>query len=306
LNAVVIDVKEYEGRVYADNIPMVIANKTYSSMTNDMPEFLDTLRQGNMYSIARIVAFRDNMMPRINPSMAVKNPDGTLWRDRSGITWLDPYNEEVREYIIQIAERAADMGFDEIQFDYIRFPSDGDMTKTRYSNKNHTGKSASDALVSFLKEANVRLKKKGVKISIDVFGLTTTATANDGLGIGQRIVEMAQWVDFISPMVYPSHYSDGSYGIADPNKEPYRVVYTAMYGALKRIPAQKLRPWLQDFTMKGFPYRKEQVRAQIQATYDNGIGSWLLWNPRCVYTISALKGSGAENVYERRVRQQSK
>jgi hypothetical protein len=305
LNAVVIDIKEFEGKVYIDNIEAAKTNNTYAYMTNTLPQFLKQMKDADMYSIARIVVFRDNLMPRINPALAVKNPDGSLWRDRNGITWLDPYNEQARDYILQIAEKAAEMGFDEIQFDYIRFPSDGDISKARYSNKQHNGQSASDALVAFLQEANARLKDKGVKISIDVFGLTTTATSKDGLGIGQRIIEMAKWVDFVSPMVYPSHYGEGSFGVQDPNKEPYKIVYTAMQGALKRIPAEKLRPWLQDFTMKAYPYRREQVRAQIQATYDNDIGSWLLWNPRCVYTISALKGQEHEAVYEKRVRRRN-
>ncbi|MDR2772271.1 MAG: putative glycoside hydrolase [Elusimicrobiota bacterium] len=302
LNTIVVDIKETDGRVYITGAPSADANKTASNMLINLPTYLKDLKDEGVYTVARLVVYRDNMIPRIKPSLAVKNPDGTLWRDNNGITWLDPYNEDAQEYILQIAERAADLGFDEIQFDYIRFPSDGNISKARYS-KPHSKAAASKALVSFLQKANTRLKEKGVNISIDVFGLTTTAT--DDLGIGQRIGEMAEWVDYISPMVYPSHYRNGSYGIDFPNKEPYRIVYTAMKGALTKIPAEKLRPWLQDFTMQGYPYRKDQVRAQIQACYDNDIGSWLLWNPRCVYTVSALKDDQAENVYEKVSRKNS-
>jgi hypothetical protein len=117
------------------------------------------------------------------------------------------------------------------------------------------------------------------------------------MGIGQKIVEMAEYVDYVSPMVYPSHYNKGAYGIADPNKDPYKTVYKGMEGAIKRLPVEKMRPWLQDFTM-GYKYGKEQVRAQIQACYDNGIGDWLLWNARCVYTRDALKDNDAEMSFE--------
>ncbi|MDR1926475.1 MAG: putative glycoside hydrolase, partial [Endomicrobium sp.] len=194
-------------------------------------------------------------------------------------------------YNLQIAERAVNIGFDEIQFDYIRFPSDGNTKNCRYC-KPHSVDEASKVLVDFLKEANKRLKTKNTQISIDVFGLTTTAT--DDMGIGQKIVEMTEWVDYVSPMIYPSHYGKWNYGIENPNKEPYKVVYYAIEGALKRIPVKKLRPWLQDFSL-GHKYNEDEVKAQMQACYDNKVGSWLLWNPRCIYTRAALKNQSEEN-----------
>ena len=296
LNTAVIDVKELEGQVYMDGVKTADANGTsFARAIPNLGQYLAKLKEKDIYTVARIVVFRDNLMPRKKTKWAVKRPDGSLWMDRKEITWLDPYNEEVWDYIIEIAERAVDLGFEEIQFDYIRFPSDGDITKCRYINKEHSTETAEKALVDFLKKANKKLKAKNAKISIDVFGLTTTAE-ND-MGIGQRIVEMAEHVDYVSPMVYPSHYGKGNYGVANPNKEPYTIVYKSMEGAIKRIPAEKLRPWLQDFTL-GYPYGKEQVRAQIQACYDNGIGDWLLWNARCVYTRDALKGNDAETSFE--------
>lgn len=296
LNTAVIDIKEYEGQVYIEGVKLADENKTFFRAMPNLEKYLADLKEKGIYTIARIVVFRDNAMPRKKPSLGVQRPDGTLWRDNRGITWLDPYNKDAWEYNLQIAERAVDIGFDEIQFDYIRFPSDGNTKTCRYSNKNHSSTEASKAIVAFLKEANKRLKAKGAKISIDVFGLTTTA--KDDMGIGQKIVEMTEWVDYVSPMVYPSHYGKGEYGVAEPNKEPYIIVYHAMEGALKRLPREKLRPWLQDFTM-GYKYNKEEVRAQIQACYDNDIGSWLLWNPRCVYTRDALLGNDAEMSYKK-------
>lgn len=296
LNTAVIDIKEYEGQVYIDGVKLADENKTFFRAMPNLEKYLAELKEKGVYTVARLVVFRDNAMPRKKPALGVKNPDGTLWTDKRGITWLDPYNKDAWEYNLQIAERAVEMGFEEIQFDYIRFPSDGNTRNCRYSNKNHSSDEASKAIVDFLKEANKRLKAKGAKISIDVFGLTTTA--KDDMGIGQKIIEMTEWVDYVSPMVYPSHYGKGEYGVAEPNKEPYIIVYKAMEGALKRLPKEKLRPWLQDFTM-GHKYNKEEVRAQIQACYDNDIGDWLLWNPRCVYTRDALLANDAETVYEK-------
>ncbi|MDR1784400.1 MAG: putative glycoside hydrolase [Endomicrobium sp.] len=285
LNAVVIDIKEYEGKVYINGVRVVNKNSAYVEAIPDLEKYISNLKEKGIYTIARIVVFRDNTMARKKPEFAIKNPDyNTIWTDRKGSAWLDPYNKYAWTYNIDIAERAINIGFDEIQFDYIRFPSDGNTKNCRYS-KPHSTIEASNALVNFLKEANKRLKTKGAKISIDVFGLTTTAL--DDMGIGQRIVEMAKWVDYISPMVYPSHYEKWNYGIAEPNKEPYKIVYMALRGALKRIPKEKLRPWLQDFSM-GYKYGKNEIKAQIQACYDNKIESWLLWNPRCVYTKDVL------------------
>ncbi|MCL2145280.1 MAG: putative glycoside hydrolase [Endomicrobia bacterium] len=297
LNTAVIDIKEMEGEVYIDGVKSAEANGTYVGAIKNIKEYLARLKERNIYTIARIVVFKDDKMPRKKPSMAVKNPDGSLWTDRKNMTWFDPYSKDAWEYTFEICERAVELGFEEIQFDYIRFPSDGNTKNCVYSNKDHSSETASKAIVDFLKEANKRLKSKGAKISIDVFGGTTTSDTD--MGIGQKIVEMTEWVDYVSPMVYPSHYYKGEFGLSDPNKEPYIVVYKALEGAMNRIPREKLRPWLQDFTMFNYPYGKEQIRAQIQACYDLDIPSWLLWNARCVYTRSALKGNDAEEVYEK-------
>ncbi|MDR0823026.1 MAG: putative glycoside hydrolase, partial [Endomicrobium sp.] len=295
LNTVVIDLKESDGQLFINGVKPAMDNELFFNAIPNLDSFLAQLKENNIYAIARIVAFRDNAMPRKKPNLAIKTSSGDLWMDKGKLTWLDPYNKDVWDYIIQIAERAADIGFDEIQFDYIRFPTDGELSSARYS-KAHSNSAASNAIIGFLKEANSRLKAKNVKISIDVFGLTTTS---DDMGIGQKIVEMAQWVDYISPMVYPSHYAAGTYGVKEPNKAPYRIVYESMKGAVKKIPAKKLRPWLQDFTIFNYKYGKEHVKSQIQACYDNNIGSWLLWNPRCVYTTSALEGPNAETVFHK-------
>jgi hypothetical protein len=289
MNAVVIDIKEIDGDISVKN---VADGLSYSTKVPSVLPYLQDVKSRGMYAIARIVVFRDNVMPRKRPDLAVKNPDGTIWQDRKQLTWLNPYKQGAVDYILELAEKTADMGFDEIQFDYIRFPSDGNTKNCRYGVE-HSSTTASAAIVDFLKQAKKRLSPKGIKISIDVFGLTTTEKTD--MGIGQKIVEMTEQVDYVSPMIYPSHYNNGEYGIPNPNKEPYRTVYIALQGAKKRIPVEKLRPWLQDFSMKGVKYGPEEIKAQIQACYDCDVKTWLLWNAACKYTKGGLKSK--ENQY---------
>ena len=291
MNAVVIDIKEIDGDISVKNVADGI---TYSKSVPSVLPYLKAVKEKGMYAIARIVVFRDNVMPRRRPDLAVKNPDGSLWQDRKQLTWLNPYKQGAIDYILELAEKTADMGFDEIQFDYIRFPSDGNTKNCRYGVE-HSSTTASAKIVDFLKQAKKRLAPKGVKVSIDVFGLTTTEKTD--MGIGQKIVEMTEQVDYVSPMIYPSHYNNGEYGIPNPNKEPYRTVYIALQGAKKRIPVEKLRPWLQDFSMKGVPYGPAEVRAQIQACYDCGVKTWLLWNAACKYTKGGLKSKKDQYSY---------
>lgn len=291
LNAVVIDVKEIDG-IYC--MKGIMNNIAYSPKIPDFSKYVQQLKEKGVYTIARIVVFRDNILPRKRPDLAVKTPEGEIWQDYKKITWLNPYKQEVRDYTLDVCDKAVELGFDEIQFDYIRFPSDGRIKNCRYGVA-HSSITASNAIVEFLKQAKERLEPKGVKISIDVFGLTTTEKGD--MGIGQRIVEMTKYVDYVSPMVYPSHYPNGCYGIPNPNKEPYRTVYLALAGGIKRLPVEKLRPWIQDFSMRGVQYGPEEIKAQIQACFDVDVKTWLLWNAACKYTKSGLKTKEKQDTY---------
>lgn len=291
LNAVVIDVKEIDG-IYC--MKGIMNNIAYSPKIPDFSKYVQQLKEKGVYTIARIVVFRDNILPRKRPDLAVKTPEGEIWQDYKKITWLNPYKQEVRDYTLDVCDKAVELGFDEIQFDYIRFPSDGRIKNCRYGVA-HSSITASNAIVEFLKQAKERLEPKGVKISIDVFGLTTTEKGD--MGIGQRIVEMTKYVDYVSPMVYPSHYPNGCYGIPNPNKEPYRTVYLALAGGIKRLPVEKLRPWIQDFSMRGVKYGPEEIKAQIQACFDVDVKTWLLWNAACKYTKSGLKTKEKQDTY---------
>ncbi len=287
LNTAVIAIKEYKGEVYVSGVKEVNELGNFVNAIPDLKEYLEELKSKGVFTSARIVVFKDDKTAKEKPAWAVKTPDGEVWQDRKGISWSDPYNKDVWDYNIKIAERAAVLGFDEIQFDYIRFPSDGNTRNCRYSVR-HSSISAIGALQGFLKEAHRRLKPLGVDISICVFGLTTTA--NHDMGIGQRIVEMSEVIDAVCPMVYPSHYNKGEYGIDNPNAHPYETVYISISGASRRLGdmKKKLRPYLQDFSL-GHKYGPKEVRAQIQACYDSGVYQWLLWSPGCKYTKDALQ-----------------
>jgi hypothetical protein len=297
VNTVVIDMKEYRGEVYVKGVKEADEMKTYVSAVPDLKEYLASLKARGIYTVARIVCFKDDLMARRRPEWAVKSSSGGIWLDRSKNAWLDPFNKNNWHYLISIAKECAAAGFEEIQFDYIRFPSDGNIKLCRYS-KPHTPESAGQALHGFLTEAYSQLKPLNVDVSIDIFGLVTTDTHD--MGIGQKLLNLTESVDYVCPMVYPSHYNPGEYNLADPDLSPYETVYYSLNGAKKRLGEsfKKLRPYLQDFSLKHH-YGAKQVRDQIQAAYDNDIGDWILWNPRCKYTMAALKPKQFSTVIEK-------
>lgn len=303
LNAMVIDVKNDSGQLtYKSNVD--IAKEIGASdkiIVKDFTEKMEMLLENNIYPIARIVTFKDRKVGAVRPDLVLKTKSGGVWRDSSGNTWLDIYNEESWEYPIQLAEEAALMGFKEIQFDYVRFPTDGNTSNIDYSySKDRT---RSDAIADFLKHARERVEPLGAYISADIFGDIINVKGDSG--IGQNYEALAVNTDILSPMVYPSHYNLGSYGAAYPNSSPYKIVYGAMKRAVDRMAEIKiddknkaiLRPWLQDFDagnlknkygVNFIPYGSEQIKAQIQATYDAGLKEWIFWNAGNKYTNSAF------------------
>jgi hypothetical protein len=285
-NAVVIDLKDYDGAVFVPDVPLALKTRSYLRVIPGLPGVVKEFKDQGVYTIARIAVFKDDRLARARPDLAVHAPDGSIWLNDRGTAWVDPYRPEVREYVVDIASRAALAGFDEIQFDYIRFPSDGPTRLCRYSRPDHTPETASAALREFLTLARDRLKPLGVKLSICTFGLT--ASVDDGMGIGQRLDRMADLVDYVSPMMYPSHYGKGQYGLKDPNRAPYETVSQGVADALTRLGGrpEKLRPYLQDFSL-GVRYTAAHGRAQILAAEEQGVRGWILWNPQNRYTWSA-------------------
>lgn len=295
LNAVVIDIKDYTGLIpfNTDNdlINQIGSEKDYIP---DIRGLINKLHQERIYVIARIAVFEDNFLPIKRPDLALKIRGNNLWRDFKGLTWVDPASQEVWDYTIALAKEAAKIGFDEINLDYIRFPSDGNTSEIIYPFWDYKTPKK-EIIRQFFEYFSQRVKPIGVFVSADLFGLTLTST-ND-LNIGQWLEDAALYFDYICPMVYPSHYPEGYEGFTNPAIQPYEVIYKALLTGQERLAsvsaeiqggsAAKLRPWLQDFDL-GANYDAEMVNLEKKAVYDAGAYGWLLWNPKNIYTEDAL------------------
>lgn len=294
-NSIVIDIKDYSGTIAFEVYDPVLKNEPglVERRIPDIQDFIDELHSRNIYVIGRVAVFQDTHLVKLRPDLAVKTLDGkTVWRDRKGIPWLDAGSKEVWDRIIAIAKESHKQGFDEINFDYIRFPSDGNMKDISYPFSKKKVKST--VLKEFFAYLHENLKDTGMKTSADLFGMTTTNY--DDLYIGQVLENALPYFDFICPMVYPSHYPTGFIGIKNPAAKPYDVVLYSMEHAYQRARTasstqMKLRPWLQDFNL-GATYNAPMIRAQIKATYDSGLTSWLLWDPKVIYTRGGLLNAG--------------
>jgi len=286
LNAVVIDIKDYSGRVaFPLNDPMLARVGSAESRIRDIFDFLEILHKKGIYVIGRIVVFQDLFLTSRQPELAVKRPDGSVWKDFKGLSWIDPGAKEYWRYISALAVESYKLGFDELQFDYIRFPSDGDMKNIIYPWSG--GRTKADVLDEFFSFLSAELRGRGIPISADIFGMTTIDT--DDLNIGQIFERILTHFDYISPMVYPSHYPPNFNGVKNSAAEPYEVVRYSLDRAMIRASTtpSKIRPWLQDFSL-GANYTAEMIKAEIQAVYDSGFESWLLWSPSNKYTEAAL------------------
>jgi hypothetical protein len=313
VNAMVVDIKDFSGHVsYRTGIPQVAANGAEDEIKILQPNALiKKLHDAGIYVIGRITVFQDPILAKEHPDWALKNASsGATWKDHKGLAWMDVAATPVWDYNIAIAQNAFARGFDEVQFDYVRFASDGDLSKIGYPfwDKKSTRAAVVKGFFKYLRE-----QLAGKKISADLFGLTTIDTWDD-LGIGQVIEGAYQYFDYVSPMVYPSHYAAGFDGYKNPAAYPYEVVNYSLEKAVARlaamgkpattsteavaVPSVKLRPWLQDFDL-GATYDAPMVRKQIQATYDALVnvsgtragyyGGWLLWDPANTYTEGALE-----------------
>jgi len=305
LNAIVIDIKDYSGRiVFTINDPTLKAFGSEEVRIKDLESFIESLHKKGTYVIGRVAVFQDQYFVKHRPDLAVKNKLGTaVWKDKKGISWVDPGSKEYWDYIVLISKEARRIGFDEINFDYIRFPSDGNMQDISYPFSTSTPKHFvmrsffeylhNNLVMDFIEISSTGEKKvenNRLKISADIFGMVTTA--KDDMGIGQLLEDTFPYFDYIMPMVYPSHYPVTFQGFKNPAEHPYEVVHFAMKEAVSRATVastttSKLRPWLQDFDL-GADYGPAEVRAQIKATNDVGLNSWILWSPSNKYTKSAL------------------
>lgn len=290
LNAVVIDVKGDRGFIsHPTHLALAVkvgANRIITM--RDPVALLANLHRQGLYAIARIVVFKDDPLARWRPDLAVKTARGKLFIDREGLAWTDPFNRTVWEYNIAIAVEAAKEGFDEIQFDYVRFP---DQKGLQFSEQN-TETNRTSAIMNFLSEARRRLVPYNVFLSADNFGYVCW-NSND-TGIGQCFADIGTAVDYISPMLYPSSFQFGIPGVRNPLTDPYRIVFASLERAKERTGFSPLtfRPWLQAFDDYAFDRRKFgklQLEQQIKAAQDAGASGWLLWNPRNRYDSDALR-----------------
>ncbi len=298
VNAIVIDIKDYSGAVsYNMEVPEVIKYGAREARIAKINELIKRLHDEGIYVIGRVTVFQDPILAKARPNLAIKNTaTGGVWKDHKGIAWIDPGNMEAWDYIISIAKNAADHGFDEINFDYVRFPSDGDLKIMKFSSFDLKTTLKSQVIRSFFQY--LRKETAGIKISADLFGLVTVNP--DDLGIGQVIEYAYENFDFVAPMIYPSHYASGFMNFKNPADHPYEVIERSMKSAYQRLLAfnvkqltidnkhltaninqtgnsegskvvgqrlnvAKLRPWLQDFNL-GATYDAAKVKAQIDAT----------------------------------------
>ncbi|QSF46802.1 putative glycoside hydrolase [Paenibacillus tianjinensis] len=293
LNSMVIDIKDDAGYITykTDNAELQQMGKP-QNFIGDINKLMTRLQKHEVYPIARIVVFKDSVLAKKNPELSFVNTDGSVWKNKGGDSFVNPYNEAVWKYNVDIAKEAVKLGFKEIQFDYVRFPEGfekrADTLKYTKSNRPRV-----EIIADFVKYAKAELAPLGVRVSVDIFGYAASVPAAEG--IGQDFVKISKNVDVISPMVYPSHYSTGWFDVKDPDKDPYATIKGSMVDTHKKLDPlgsykPVIRPWIQDFTASWLgsghyvKYGKQQVEDQIRALKDQNVDEYLLWNANNRYT----------------------
>jgi hypothetical protein len=306
VNALVIDVKDDRGfLLYRSRVPLareIGADTNRPMSAKRLRAIIDTMRAHDIFPIARIVVAKDPLLAQAKSEWSVKRQsDGTPWLDKNGRPWLDPHHREIWAYAGDIGDEAIALGFGEVQFDYVRFPDEPQLIREA-AFPLAQGRVRAQVIREQLGYLRGRFAARKVPMAIDVFGLT--ATDSTDMGIGQKWEQFVDQADVVLPMTYPSHYAPGTYGLGNPNAHPYAVLDHSLRDAKRRsagIPgAGQLVPWYQDFTLGPPRYGAEQVRAQMQAGYDNGVRGWMLWNPGSRYTTGALRPEILSEAQERK------
>ncbi|WP_455756056.1 putative glycoside hydrolase [Sulfurimonas sp.] len=289
INALVVDVKnEYGSTLYKTSFKQANDFGAHKKRTNrDIKKFMDLMKSKNIYTIARIVTFKDEIQASSNPEYAIKSDDGEIWRNHDDMAWVDPYDKRSHNYTISIAEDAARVGFDEINFDYIRFPA---KTGLKFSKEN-TQKNRIKAITQFLDSAGKRLRKYGVYISVDTYGNILWTKDGDN-NIGQTVDSLSKHADYLAPMLYPSGFASGSFGKKNPSSHPFIVIYRSIKHIQNIIEPKRVRPWLQyfkDYAHTKMYYRKFEVNEQIRAAQKLGTNGWMMWSPSSKYHSNYFK-----------------
>jgi hypothetical protein len=299
VNSLVIDVKDDTGYLtYHSDAPTAIQIGANNELrAPDTRERLRILMAHGIHPIGRIVVAKDPLLANRKPEWAILSSGGGEWHDRQGRSWVDAFNDSVWIYAGQLGAEAIKMGFAELQFDYVRFPDEprGRMANAVFPSR-RGNESSEDGVTRNIRMLRERIRALGVPFTIDVFGLTTSA--EDDMGIGQKWEKLVTSADAVLPMVYPSHYGKGSYGFDHPNSEPYAIIHRAMTDALRRSapfkhPAE-IRPYFQAFTLGKPKYTPAHVREQIRAAEELGIHGWVLWNARSSYERAYLRDASGK------------
>jgi hypothetical protein len=287
INAIVVDIKnEYGSTSYKTSSQKA---NDYGAAKNrtikDIESFITLMKSKNIYTIARVVVFKDELQASNNIDYAIKNSSNELSRDRDKMAWIDPFDERSHAYTIKIAEDAASVGFDEINFDYIRFPAKTDLKLAKES----TQENRVNAIEDFLLLAKNRLRKYGTFISVSIYG--ETCWRDDDTGIGQKIESLSKYADYIAPMLYPSGFATGSFGVKYPADYPYITIYRSIKNIENKIDVKRVRPWLQsfkDYAHSKRDYKKFEIREQIKAAEEIKTGGWMMWSPSSKYDINCF------------------
>ena len=287
LNAVVVDIKDYTGKVlYDSDVPLVDQHSLENVRIDDVPAMIEKFHEHDIYVIARQTVFQDPILAENKPEWAIASKAGGLWRDHKGLSWVDPTKKEVWAYNVEIAKEAIALGFDEINFDYVRFPSDGNMSLVVYTNGEQEKHEVMGEFYQYLSD---ELSGEPAWLSLDLFGFVMER--HDGMSIGQRLEDAMDTTDYISPMMYPSHYPPGHLGLDNPAAHPGLVISNGMEKGMPYFASStrtKPRPWIQAFNI-GAEYGATNIRAQIDNVEKYTDGGWLLWNAANRYSSAGLK-----------------
>ncbi len=292
INAVVVDIKnEYGNLVYNSNLPKAKKYGAYKHMqVKDIDLFMRILKRKHTYLIARIVVFKDELQASNNLDFAVKK-DGKPWRNHDNLAWVDPFDKRAWKYTLDIAVDAAKKGFDEINFDYIRFPAKEGIKLQ----KENTLQNRKKTIAAFLEYAKKRLRPYGVFISVDTFG--NICWAKTDCNIGQTVEVFAKHVDYLCPMVYPSSFASGSFGHKYPSEYPHEVVYKSIAHITDRIEVKRIRPWIQafkDYTRRKKHYGVFEIQEQMKVEDELGTNGWMMWSPRSKYHQEYFESNATE------------
>jgi hypothetical protein len=288
INTLVVDVKnEYGSTSFRTSFKQANKYGAYKNRTiGNIENFMKVMKSKNIYLIARLAVFKDELQASNNEDYAIKKEDGTIWRNHDDMAWVDPFDKRSHKYTISIAEEAAKVGFDEINFDYIRFPAKSGLKLKKESTQENRIK----AIESFLASAKNRLRKYGVFISVDTYG--NICWEKGDIGIGQTIESLSKHSDYLSPMLYPSGFASGSFFFEHPSEHPYEVIYRSIKHIKPIIDPKRVRPWLQyfkDYAHTKKHYKKFEVTEQIRAADDINTSGWMLWSPSSRYHMDYFK-----------------